>query len=78
MGLVFWVRRGLTATADDGFDALLKLGAGQQDAMPAAQAADTNIRAQPHHFPLARPAGVRLAETDNIAEVKLRNHSSRL
>ena len=78
MGLVFCVRRGLIATADHGFDTLLKLGAGEQDAMPAPQAADANIRAQPHYFPLARATGVGLAEADDIAEVELRNHRLRL
>src|SRR5579864_7655177 len=49
-------------------DPALELGAGHQHLPVAAQAAEPDVGAEAHDFPLIAAAGVRLARADHIAE----------
>lgn len=42
--------------------------------MAAFQALNTDVSTQPHHLPLVTSTGVLLLQTDNIAELYLKDH----
>lgn len=54
-------------------DALLELGARDEDAVAAGAAGDADISAEAHHFPVRATTGMRLAEADDVTQVELRD-----
>lgn len=57
-----------------GLGALFHLAAGEQDAPPARQAFQADVRAQAHHPPLVAAARMRLTQTEDVVEAKVEGH----
>jgi Zn-dependent protease len=58
----------------DYLDSAGQWAARQQNAPPATQALQPNIRAQAHNFPLIAPAWVRLSQAQNIVQLQIGQH----
>jgi hypothetical protein len=68
------LRRRARAALDEGLDPPGEDAARQHDPMPAPQADETDVRAQPDYLPVGAAAGVRLPQAYNIVEGNIKRH----